>query len=206
MLIRSQRGFFFDSEIIAARQVTKNVRGFTQFSKDLKFAVAVIKENWWAFVDFAKSHQEGCRICNREIHFIFSVAMLINFVNPGYQAFSCFPMVTASLWVCQRHLYTIPATLQTVRKVLQRLGRKALQVSLHRYEYSGHCLVHLCCLSTHKHTCTHLPFLSTLHQVKADRIKCLFPLSPASLVSVIPGVAWMCSQTYFNKAFSVWVL
>lgn len=59
-------------------------------------------------------------------------------------------------------------------------------------------------INTHAHR--HLPPASALHQLRADRIKCLFPLSPASTISVIPGVPWMCSQAYFNKVFSVWVL
>lgn len=56
------------------------------------------------------------------------------------------------------------------------------------------------------HAGMRLPFSSALHRLRADRIKCLFPLSPASPISVTPGVPWMCSQTYFNKVFSVWVL
>lgn len=93
----------------------------------------ILKENQWAFVHFPKSYQEKGFV-SREIHSIFSVGMVINFVNPGYQPVSCFPVVTASFWVCQRHLYTIPATLQTVCKALQCFRRKALQVSLHRYK------------------------------------------------------------------------
>lgn len=91
----------------------------------------IVKENQWAFVHFPKSYQEKGFV-NREIHSIFSDGMVINSVNPGYQPFSCFPVVTASFWVCQRHRYSIPATLQTVCKALQCFRRKALQVSLHR--------------------------------------------------------------------------
>lgn len=98
---------------------------------------------------------------NREIHSIFSAGMLINFVNPGYQPFSCFPVVTASLWVCQRHLYTIPATLQTVCKVLQRFPRKALQVSVHRYKSTLGTVLCTCVASqpvnTHAHVCYSFP-------------------------------------------------
>lgn len=78
----------------------------------------IVKENQWAFVHFPKSYQEKGFV-NREIHSIFSDGMVINSVSPGYQPFSCFPVVTASFWVCQRHRYSIPATLQTVCKALQ---------------------------------------------------------------------------------------
>lgn len=98
---------------------------------------------------------------NRESHPILPVGMLINFLNPGYEPFSSFPVLTASLWACQRHLCTIPATLQTVCKVLQCFQRKALQVSLHRYKSTLGTVLCTCVASqpidTHAHVCHSCP-------------------------------------------------
>lgn len=113
-------------------------------------------------------------------------------------------MVTASFWVCQRHLYTIPAALQTVCKVLQCFQRKALQVLLHRFKVllapSRALVSPFQPINTHAHM--RLPFSSALHRLRADGIKylSLCPLpAPFLLYLVFPGcvlrrILTKCSQ------------